>query len=126
MASDIKKASYTSDILGRVGVGRFVVFMRDTGGLNNIMKKAEQLRAIIDNTYVGELNQGMKGTVGAVVAPIEGGSFEELLEKAEKAMLYAGEHSNNGIEIYDRTQKSIYSEVYDIKMQGYNEPEPVG
>ncbi len=125
VASDIKKAFYTSDILGRVGVGRFAVFMRDAGGLNNIMNKAEQLRVIIDNTYVGEMHQGMKGTVGVVVAPIEGSSFEELLEKAEKAMLYAREHSSNGIEIYDRTKKNIYSELYDMNLQGGNETVPM-
>lgn len=110
VSADIKKAFYSTDILGRIGTGRFAALMRDAGGLDNIMKKAQQLKCILQDAYMGEIHQNMKGTVGVVVAPIEGSSFDELYEKAEKAMLYAREQVDNGIELYDRTKESIYCE----------------
>lgn len=117
VAADIRKAFYPTDIVGRAGAGRFVVLMRDAGGLDNIMNKAEQLKAILDDTYIGEQYQSMNGTIGVAVAPIEGSTFDELFEKAEKAMFYAREHNSNGIEIYDGVRKNIYSQEYDMRMQ---------
>lgn len=113
VAADIRKSFYSSDIMGRVGVDRFVVLMRDAGSLSNIMRKSVQLREILDNTYTGEKLGNMKGTIGAAVAPMDGSSFETLLEKADKAMLYARKYSSNGIEIYEPGKEDIYTLDYD-------------
>lgn len=90
----------TTDIVGRMGGDEFVVFMKNTANKNMIMQKCSEICANIAQVYCGEQIYKLSASIGVARYPEDGNRFEELFEKADKALYYVKGNGKNNSAIY--------------------------
>ena len=99
--SHIRRMFREEDIVGRIGGDEFVVFMNHVNSREDIANKAVSLFTAFKNHYrQGDENVEITGSVGISVYPRDGKSYDELLEKADKALYEVKAMGKNSFNIY--------------------------
>lgn len=89
IAMTIRNFFRTSDIIGRFGGDEFIIFLKDIGQIDNILKKCPQLLANIRRSYKYQDDLlKLSASIGVVFSENHNLSFEDLFHKADLA-LYA-------------------------------------
>lgn len=112
ISDDIRMLFNEGDIIGRVGVDKFVILMRNAVNREHIQVYARMLVRVFENAYAGEVEEGMAKAIGIAVSPIDGELFDTLYEKADQAMVYARKNDAFSYEIYDEAKESEYIREY--------------
>lgn len=97
-----------SDILGRVGGDEFIIFLKDIPDDDLVLKEAEKVAKFFRNFQAGEyVKYSATASIGTVVFPKDGTSFESLYKAADKALYKAKKRGKNQLAFYDSS--------YDIR-----------
>lgn len=98
-----------SDIPGRIGGDEFIIFVRDIESISQADMLAaqlcEQLRRSMPSAY-GEII--ISASIGVSIFPYHGTTYEELFEKADKALYTAKANGKDGYRIFDAAATLAY------------------
>ncbi|MBO5291664.1 MAG: diguanylate cyclase [Lachnospiraceae bacterium] len=97
------------DIIGRVGGDEFVVFITDISMITNADLLAMRLCKLLDQRVECD-GQCVRVTssIGIAVAPYHGKTYDELFQKADKALYSAKANGKNGYRIFDGVATITY------------------
>ncbi len=99
--SKIVKQFRGDDILGRVGGDEFVAFSLNSLSVEQAERKAAELCKQIKHEYtLDNMSVEISSSIGIALAPQHGLEFEELYDKADKAMYECKNNTKNGFVIY--------------------------
>ncbi len=100
VANIIKKQFRSTDIIGRLGLSDFVIYMKDISSERNVYKKAESICKEINNLFDYDFNKnGVSISIG--VALVKGqADYKEELANAKAALVMAKKDSKSSFEIY--------------------------
>lgn len=100
VANIIKKQFRSTDIIGRLGLSDFVIYMKDISSERNVYKKAESICKEINNLFDYDFNKnGVSISIG--VALVKGqADYKEELANAKVALVMAKKDSKSSFEIY--------------------------
>lgn len=93
VARTIRLVLSQEDIIGRVGGGRFSLYMSGISDLETIKGKLEIINAAISRNK--ENSMKLSVSMGATLYPHDGSDFDELFEKADIALHHAKETGRN-------------------------------
>lgn len=97
------------DIIGRVGGDEFVVFMKDIETIANADILATKLLKELQEPY--QLSKGevsLTCSIGISVYPYHGVNYQELFDKADKAMYFIKDNGKNSYRIYDAAATRVF------------------
>ncbi|WP_072447274.1 GGDEF domain-containing protein [Blautia sp. Marseille-P3201T] len=98
----LKENLRASDIIVRIGGDEFVVFLKDANNRGNVQQCASNLARKMQKTYIYEEKEvAVSASIGIALAPYEGNSFEELYEKADKALYAVKMDGKKGYSFYE-------------------------
>lgn len=98
-----------SDIVGRIGGDEFVVFMKDIHTISNTDILATKICHDFDRILQGPLGDvHTSSSIGIAIFPYHGLTYEELFEKADKALYTAKAKGKNGYRIFDAAATITY------------------
>jgi diguanylate cyclase (GGDEF)-like protein len=89
------------DVLARFGGDEFGVVLSDVGDPTDVLMRLREV--IQDDLEVGGLPLSIEASIGYVVAPQDGSSVDELLQRADVAM-YVAKSVRSGVIRYDDSQ----------------------
>ncbi len=114
----IFQSFHKEDIAGRLGIDKFIVCQKDYGSIEDVKKKAEILCSKIHDAYTGEKQDYIVSiSIGISLYPEHGNTAEELLERADKALIYVKKHGKDNYQIFN---KDIGEKMSDNRLwQGY-------
>lgn len=113
--SNIQRIFRTSDIIGRVGGDEFMVFMRDIKDVHIIEKKCKEILNLFDSGIVENLNNtNLSGSIGIALYPNDGKSYQELYEKADKALYHAKKHGKSQFVYYDQVENKNVTDEQNL------------
>ena len=85
--TNMKNLFREEDIIGRIGGDEFVVLMRNVSGKDQIVHKAEDICKIFNQVFrYNEVTMQVSCSIGLAVYPMDGVTYEELLEHADIAL----------------------------------------
>ncbi len=101
VVAHIKRMFREEDIVGRIGGDEFVVFMNHVSSREDIASKAVKLFKAFKNRY-REKDEAIDvtGSIGISVYPLDGMDYDELLDKADKALYEVKAQGKNNFNIY--------------------------
>lgn len=98
-----------SDVVGRIGGDEFVVFMKDISTISDTdtlaTRLCKELKKSIPSSY-GEII--ISASIGGSIFPYHGTSYQELFEKADKALYTAKANGKDGYRIFDAAATLAY------------------
>ena len=98
-----------ADIVGRIGGDEFVVYMRNLNTVSNADVLATKVVKKVDfNLPNGEEMIHVTCSIGVAIYPYHGTAYEELFNKADKAVYTAKANGKNGYRIYDAATTMVY------------------
>lgn len=90
-----------SDIIGRVGGDEFMVFLKDVGTDEAILKEARKMETFFKNFQAGEyVKYKATASIGVAVFPQEGNDFETLYKAADQGVYKAKKRGKNQLAFY--------------------------
>ncbi|MBQ7563322.1 MAG: diguanylate cyclase [Lachnospiraceae bacterium] len=90
------------DITGRIGGDEFMVFMNNIRSEEDAAALAKKLQRMLAEAFSGEaIGKDVSISIGIAVCPKHGLSFEELYQKADKALYFIKNNGKSGVKIYD-------------------------
>jgi diguanylate cyclase (GGDEF)-like protein len=103
IAGLIKTHFRSTDIVGRMGVSEFVIFIKNLQGVKNAYNKAEQLCKEVDELYSYHYSKnGMSISIGITFQQGKNKEYQELLANANTALVLAKKVSSSSFEVvYD-------------------------
>lgn len=107
------------DIVGRIGGDEFVVFMKDVKEKDLIDKKAQMLCKVFEDNFNYEDTQiEVSASIGIARYPIDSNTYEDLLNKADKALYHAKNSGKGQFLVYndmilEEEYQSLLSEIED-------------
>ncbi len=92
-----------NDIICRIGGDEFIILLKDLKQKQNVSIVIEKIiKQITQPIKINEEIRVVVGTsVGCSFFPLDGGNFEELINKADKAMYKAKEGAESSYQLYD-------------------------
>lgn len=97
------------DIVGRIGGDEFVVYMRNLKAVSNADVLATRVVKQVDFSFPnGDDEIHVTCSIGVAVFPYHGVTYEELFDKADKAVYTAKANGKNGYRIYDAATTLVY------------------
>lgn len=97
------------DIVGRIGGDEFVVFMRNIKSISNADVLATRIEEKIDyHLPTEEKDVHVTCSVGIAIFPYHGTTYEELFNRADKAVYTAKANGKNGYRIFDAATTMAY------------------
>lgn len=103
VASDIKNCFRKNDILGRIGGDEFIVAMKDCNDIDIAIEKASQICNSLQKVYYSnDTSYSISSSIGIVLCPEDGATFEELYQRADKALYKSKEGGKNRFTIYNK------------------------
>ncbi len=114
----IKSIFRVYDLIGRVGGDEFVVFLPGTTKESTVERKATQICDEISKTYHAEngIEIELSSSIGVVVAPRDGQSFDSLFNAADLAMYHSKSIGKSTYTLYD---KSLFSSFKPQEKDAY-------
>lgn len=97
------------DIIGRVGGDEFVVFLKDIETIANADILATKLLKGLQDPYTlahGDIS--ITCSIGISIYPYHGVNFQELFDKADKAMYYIKDNGKNSYRIFDAAATRVF------------------
>lgn len=89
------------DIIGRIGGDEFVVFMSNVTSREDIVNKAKSIGQAFLKTYSEDgIDVTVSASIGISIYPMDGGDYEELLDKSDKALYEVKKNGKNGYCFY--------------------------
>ncbi|MEG2429985.1 MAG: GGDEF domain-containing protein, partial [Oscillospiraceae bacterium] len=121
----VKTVFKKDDIIGRIGGDEFIIFVENANNEKTIMIKARNLIKML--SYCHEEN-GEKIMVsismGITFSSLEGSTYKDLYENADKALYKAKENGRNGYSIFNREGRdykmNTNADYVDPVTGGYN------
>ncbi|MFA9463898.1 MAG: diguanylate cyclase domain-containing protein [Velocimicrobium sp.] len=106
--SHIRRMFCDEDIVGRIGGDEFVVFMNHINSKEEIVAKTLKLFTAFKNRYEYEDTEfKVTGSVGISMYPRDGRSYDELLEKADKALYEVKARGKNNFNLYSSKEELV-------------------
>ena len=100
----IRKIIRENDLAGRMGGDEFIVFLQNVSDEDILKSKAEYLNEKILKSARELLGEDMEiplgASIGAIFVPDEGRDFQNLYEKADRALYEVKRRGKHGIAIY--------------------------
>lgn len=97
------------DIVGRIGGDEFVVFMKNLNAISNADILAGKVVRSVNYTFEHEEKPiHLTCSVGVAIFPYHGNDYEELFNKADKAVYTAKANGKCGYRIYDAATTMVY------------------
>lgn len=94
------------DIFGKLGIDKFIICQRDYKTLEDVKRKAEMLCMKMRDVYTGEKQDYIISmSIGIACCPDHGSTAEQLLENADKSLVYVKTHGKDNYQIFDETVK---------------------
>ena len=94
------------DIIGRIGGDEFVVFMSNVTSREDIVNKAKSIGKAFRKTYCEGGNEvTVSASIGISIYPMDGGDYEELLERSDKALYEVKKSGKNGFCFYHESRE---------------------
>lgn len=104
--SDIFKGG---DIVGRIGGDEFVVYMKNLNAISNADVLASKVCKMLDFKLPnGSDIIHVTCSIGIAIFPYHGTNYDELFNKADKAVYTAKANGKNGYRIYDAATTMVY------------------
>jgi len=101
LARCIKNSFRKSDIVGRIGGDEFIVLFKNISREDVITKKAKELVTLLQRKYTsGETTYEVSASIGIVLSPLYGTSFNDLFQRADHALYHVKENGKNGFYYY--------------------------
>lgn len=98
-----------SDIVGRIGGDEFIVLMRDINAISNTDVLATRLCRELKKSLPSSSGEiAISSSVGISIFPYHGATYEELFEKADKALYTAKANGKDGYRIFDAAATLTY------------------
>lgn len=89
LAKALKNCFRETDIVGRIGGDEFFAFMKNTGAVSTIEKKAKEMLSVMRKVCSNYPGMDMSGSIGISMYPEHGTTLEELYAKADVALYQA-------------------------------------
>lgn len=97
------------DIVGRIGGDEFVVFMKNLSLISEADFSANNVVKQVDYSFDHESQQiHLTCSVGVAIFPYHGSDYEELFDKADKAVYTVKANGKYGCRIYDAATTMVY------------------
>lgn len=103
VAGRMKAIFKGADVLGRIGGDEFVIFVKDVASLSDMDILASHIIAAagVSREMEGGERIEVTGSVGIAIYPYQGTTYEELFQKADKALYVVKESGKAGYRMYD-------------------------
>jgi diguanylate cyclase (GGDEF)-like protein/PAS domain S-box-containing protein len=102
--SRIKEVFSEGEIIGRIGGDEFVAFSGNITSVEEVLKKAETLMNALGTTYTDDGRSiPISGSIGIAIYPEDGLHYEQLMERADKALYRVKEQGKNNYMMYSPT-----------------------
>jgi len=97
----IKEIFSDGEIVGRIGGDEFVVFVGNITNVDEVLAKANILQDGLNTTYVcDEYNIPISGSIGVSIYPEAGLHYEQLMDRADKALYRVKEQGKKSFMLY--------------------------
>lgn len=97
----LKRMFREEDIVGRIGGDEFVVFMSNVTSREDIVNKAKNIGKAFFHTYSEDgIDVTVSASIGIAIYPMDGDDYNELLEKADKALYEVKKNGKNAFCFY--------------------------
>ena len=101
IVSNMVKSFRDEDIVGRIGGDEFVVLMKNVAGRDNIVQKAESICTIFNQAFrYNDEKIQVSCSIGVAVFPMDGVTYEELMEHADLALYEVKSDGKNSYMLY--------------------------
>ena len=106
----IKELFSDGEIIGRIGGDEFVVFVGNIMNIDEVLAKAGRLKDILDITYVSDNHSiPISGSIGVAIYPEAGLYYEQLMDRADKALYQVKEQGKKNFMLYKPTLQATGS-----------------
>lgn len=100
IAGIFKKLFRSTDIIGRIGLGNFVIYMKDIGSEKSAYEKAEQICREVNKLYSYEFNKN-KAFISIGIALVKGKTdYHTVLANAKAALTMANKYNDSSFEVF--------------------------
>lgn len=97
----LSKSFRGGDIVGRLGGDEFMVFSPTLNDYDHIAQKAKELNEAIKRTIKeDDKSVDISVSIGITIYPNDAENYDELYEKADRALYFVKEHGKNGYCLY--------------------------
>ncbi len=97
----IKDVFFEGEIIGRIGGDEFVVFCGNFLSMEDVLDKAQIVMKTLNTTYEDRgKNIPISGSIGISLYPEDGVHYEQLMERADKALYKVKEQGKNNYMVY--------------------------
>lgn len=101
VANILKERFRSSDVIGRLGGDEFVIMLFEVRSEKYIERLMRGLKEALTKNYTQEdKTVGISASMGVVLAPNDGITFEELYKKADEALYQVKKQGKNGYRKY--------------------------
>lgn len=99
--SRFKEVFSEGEIIGRIGGDEFVVFAGNISCIEEAVERAKVLRTALDTTYISDNNSiPISGSIGVSIYPEDGLHYEQMMDRADKALYRVKENGKNNYLLY--------------------------
>jgi diguanylate cyclase (GGDEF)-like protein/PAS domain S-box-containing protein len=102
----IKEIFSEGEIIGRIGGDEFVVFVGNMINVEDVLAKANKLTEALNTTYAFDhYNIPISGSIGVAIYPEAGLHYEQLINRADKALYRVKEQGKKNFMLYSTELK---------------------
>ncbi len=102
----IKEIFSEGEIIGRIGGDEFVVFVGNITDVDELMEKANKLKDALNTTYQCDNHIiPISGSIGVATYPEAGMHYEQLMDRADKALYRVKEQGKKDFMLYSPSFK---------------------
>jgi diguanylate cyclase (GGDEF)-like protein/PAS domain S-box-containing protein len=102
----IKEIFSEGEIIGRIGGDEFVVFVGNIINVDEVLAKANKLTEALNTTYIcNSYNIPISGSIGVATYPEAGLHYEQLMDRADKALYRVKEQGKKSFMLYSTELK---------------------
>ena len=123
ISDSLKSMFRSTDLLGRIGGDRFLLFMKDIASMTAVMEKIREITEVFSACYLpGGKENSLSCSIGISRYPIDGRKFLELFFYADKALSLAKKDQGNSYRFFDmrvnaaeedfRTPEEVFDSYY--------------
>jgi len=125
VAVELNTQFRSSDILARIGGDEFLIFLPNVSGSEPIITRCNRLIDRLRNLFDGRLKEsGFSCSAGIVLTPEHGVEYQELFQKADKALYHSKRMGKGAASIYEPILSSpIYMSQINQRIDSDEEPQ---